>query len=183
MNIFRARVIRANSAIGKFTSTMVSFALLAMTTLKFWAAYLQNILVTDLTIAISRVAYLNTQFPTSSTFHALIKATSPPKAVSKTYRFPLISRASLGIPGISMPFSAPPSLYRWGIVPVSTAVEAPVGVKKAGMPAACARIRSARVPWGTSSRVIFPLRNLVSKFLLLHWKEAWFSTWCLDVKE
>ena len=107
-------------------------------------------------IAISWVSYLTP----SSTFHALVKATSPAKAVSKTYCFPLISRASLGIPGISLPFAAPPSLYRWGIVPSLTAVQ------KMGMPAAYGRIRSAGVPWGTSSRVNFPLRNLVYKFLL-----------------
>ena len=161
------------SVIWKFTSTMVSFALLAMTVLKFWAAYLPPKKVGHRCKDHKfNMPYLNTQFPTSSTFHALMKATSPAKADSKTYRFPLITRASFGIPGISMPFAAPPSLYRWGILPSSTAVDAPVGVKKAGMPAACARIRSARVPWGTSSRVIFPLRNLVSKFLLLHSNKA-----------
>jgi hypothetical protein len=74
--------------------------------------------------------------PTSSTFHARMKATSPAMAGSMIYLRPPNSRDSFLIPGILTPLANPPSLYRVGIAPSSTAVDAPVGVKKAGIPAA-----------------------------------------------
>lgn len=84
----------------------------------------------------SQKAHRKTQLPISSTFHAWTNATSPAIEGSSTNRFPLIAFVSLGRPGMAIPAVIPPGLYRTGIEPSSTAVEAPVGVKKAGIPAA-----------------------------------------------
>ena len=54
-------------------------------------------------------ADLNTVLPTSSTFHALTKATSPAMAGSRTYLRPLNSRNSFLFPGILTPLDTPPS--------------------------------------------------------------------------
>ena len=124
----------------KHTSTMVNLAFFAIVGEKFFAAY------------------LNTQFPTSSTFHARTSATSPAMAGSSTNRRPLNSRASFLFPGTATPALCPPSFRRMGIEPSSTAVEAPVGVKNAGKPAACACSLPTSVPWGMSSSEILPSR-------------------------
>ena len=122
------------------TSTMVSFAFFAMVAEKLFAAY------------------LNTQFPTSSTFHARTSATSPAMAGSRMNRRPLNSRASFLIPGMATPALCPPSFRRRGIEPSSTAVEAPVGVQIAGKPDACACSLPTNVPCGMSSSEILPSR-------------------------
>ena len=122
------------------TSTMVNRALRAMADEKLFEVYRK------------------TQLPTSSTFHARMNATSPAIAGSRTNRLPLISRASFLFPGIAIPSFIPPGLYRIGIVPCSTAVEAPVGVKNIGMPAACAFSRPTSEPCGMSSSEILPSR-------------------------
>ena len=54
-----------------------------------------------------------------------------------------------------------------GMPPVSTAVFAPVGVKRAGSPDACACRRATSVPCGTSSMPTFPLRYADSRYLFL----------------
>ena len=65
--------------------------------------------------------------------YALTKAKSAPRARSSTYSRPSKLRTSF---------------------PSATSVPTPVGVKKAGIPAPRARMRSANVPCGTSSMSI-----------------------------
>src|SRR5262245_26711951 len=57
---------------------------------------------------------------------------------------------------------SPPSIVRLSL-PSAMGVPAPVGVKKAGMPAPPARMRSASVPCGTNSTSSEPSRNWRSK--------------------
>ena len=72
-----------------------------------------------------RAVPLKIKFPAVSPFQALTSAKSAVNAVSIKYNFPLNSRISL---------------------PTATSVPTPAGVKKAGIPAPPARIRSAKVP-------------------------------------
>lgn len=103
-------------------------------------------------------------------------------AISNLINFPCfyegnISRfQNISFPLISIQFAAPPSLHRWDIVLSSTVAAAPVRVKEAVMPAACARIvhwHSTRVPWDPRSRVNFPLRNIERKRSSVH--GTWMS--------
>src|SRR5271166_6630233 len=79
-----------------------------------------------------------------SPFHALMRAKSACSARSMMYVLPSNSRVSF---------------------PFATIVPAPAGVKNAGMPAPPARMRSAKVPWGTSSRSSLPLSTSSSNSL------------------
>src|SRR5437899_350638 len=77
-----------------------------------------------------RAALRYTRLPQRSPFSALISAMSPRIGYSSTYCLPSISRVSRS-PANSVP--------------------KPVGQKNAPTPAPAARMRSARLPWGTSS--------------------------------
>src|SRR5438270_4249037 len=105
-------------------------------------------IVTRAAVAITglkfRVVLRNTRLPQRSAFQALINAKSALSARSITYERPSNSRISL---------------------PSETTVPAPVGVKKAGMPAPPARMRSASVPCGFSSSTTLPLSTICSNSL------------------